>query len=232
MNTFPYLYWVRGKCDEANIRIIGEITPVKDNKLVCIPSVTGNLLLKKTGTFIVDELKFMLNLLNLGLINKPELIGYDRELKLALMRDMGGEDLSALPALDIETARNVLTSLADMQLASVKHVKSKEITGVDYRIDAMLRELNSMPETVYKMLSGTRHNFTENDLEKLTNAIKHIIAVLKPINGLLLPDTLHHGDLGAYNVRITGKDCIFYDWGCGGVSQPFFDTCRLLSHNT
>jgi len=44
-----------------------------------------------------------------------------------------------------------------------------------------------------------------------------------------LPDTLHHGDLGMYNVRIINGKCFFYDWGCGGKAHPFFDTVRLIS---
>ena len=39
----------------------------------------------------------------------------------------------------------------------------------------------------------------------------------------------YHGDLGTYNVRIVDGKAIFYDWGCGGVSHPFFDTFRLIS---
>lgn len=39
---------------------------------------------------------------------------------------------------------------------------------------------------------------------------------------------IHHGDLGAYNIRIVAGKSIFYDWGCGGVSHPFFDAFRLL----
>ena len=53
-------------------------------------------------------------------------------------------------------------------------------------------------------------------------------AVVESIKSSCVPDTIHHGDLGTYNVRITDEGCIFYDWGCGGVSHSFFDTFRLL----
>jgi hypothetical protein len=93
----------------------------------------------------------------------------------------------------------------------------------------MLKEINDLPEFAYSMLSDTQYRLAREDIEKLKHNINYAESVLGKINDLLLPDTLHHGDLGTYNVRIVDGISIFYDWGYGGVSHPFFDTFRLLS---
>jgi hypothetical protein len=56
-----------------------------------------------------------------------------------------------------------------------------------------------------------------------------VAGILESIMNSCIPYTIHHGDLGTYNVRLVDGKSIFYDWGCGGVSHPFFDTYRLLS---
>ena len=185
--------------------------------------------MKKTTTFIIDELKFTLKLMELGVITLPELVGYDHDMKVCLMRDMGGSDLSLLPQLDMQTAINMFLSLASIQKNTIQFVKSDGFFGCDYRISTMLEDLKDLPETAYKMLSDTPYRITHEDAEKLKQNAEYAAGVLESINNTCIPDTIHHGDLGMYNIRIVDGKSIFYDWGCGGVSHPFFDTFRLLS---
>jgi len=228
--TFSFYYgWVQKICAEKNIKINGELTPIKDDKLFCISSDIGDLYLKKTGSFIIDELTFTLKLMELGLISLPELVGYDHDIKICLMRDMGGSDLSMFSTLDMETALNMFISLARIQKDSIPYVKSEDFYGVDDRISTMLDELEDLSETAYKMLSDTQYGITRNETEKLKRNAEHVTTVLESIKDSCLPDTIHHGDLGTYNVRIIDGKAVFYDWGCGGASYPFFDTFRLLS---
>jgi hypothetical protein len=228
-NIAPYFDWVKKVCAEKNIVLSGKITQITDAKLFCVSSSVGNLYLKKTTAFINDELSFTHKLMELGIINLPEWIGYDHDMKVCLMRDMGGSDLSLLPSLDMETSKNMFISLSRIQKDSVQYVKSKDFCGFDYKIGTMLEEMRELPESAYKMLSVTQHRLTREEAEKLKRNTEHARTVLESINGLILPDTIHHGDLGTYNVRIVDGKSIFYDWGCGGVSHPFFDTFRLLS---
>ena len=225
----PYFDWVQKVCAEKNIVPGEKITQIKDAKLFCISSSVGDLYLKKTNSFINDELSFTLKLMELGIIALPEWIGYDHDMKVCLMRDMGGNDLSLLPSLDMETAINMFISLSRIQKDSVQYVKSKDILGFDYRIGTMLEEMRELPDTAYKILADTQYRLTQEETEKLRRNTDHARTVLESIKGVILPDTIHHGDLGAYNVRVVDGKCIFYDWGCGGVSHPFFDTFRLLS---
>jgi hypothetical protein len=120
----PYIDWVQKICVEKNIRLDGTITQIKDAKLFCISSSVGDLYLKKTTSFIVDEIVFTVKLMELGLISLPEWIAYDHDMKICLMRDMGGIDLSSLPQLDMETAINMFISLARIQKESVQFVNS------------------------------------------------------------------------------------------------------------
>lgn len=228
-NLSPYSDWVQMKCAEKNIRTQGKLMPIKDEKLFYISTDIGDLYLKKMTSFIIDELTFTLKLMELGIITLPEWISYDHDMKVCLMRDMGGSDLSLIPLLDMETSLNMFISLSRIQKDSVEFVKLKDICGFDYRIDTMLEELKDLPETAYKMLSDTQYRITRDETEKLKRNTEYVKSVLASIKNSCLPDSLHHGDLGAYNVRVADGKCIFYDWGCGGVSHPFFDTIRLLS---
>ena len=221
--------WVQKVCAAKNIRVSEQIIPVKDEKLFCVSSDIGDLYLKKTGSFIIDELKFTLKLLELGIINRPEWVGYNHDMTICLMRDMGGSDLSELPLLDMETALNMFISLSRIQKASIQYVNSKDFYGVDDRIGTMINELRDLPESAYEMLSDTQYRLTQNETEKLKQNTGHVSAVLESIKDSRIPDTIHHGDLGPYNVRVVDGECIFYDWGCGGASHPFFDVFRLLS---
>ena len=228
-NFSLYFDWVQKTCAEKNININEETVQVKDAKLFCISSDIGNLYFKKMTSFIVDELKFTLKLMELELVSQPEWIGYDDDMKVCLMRDMGGSDLSLLPQLDMETALNMFTSLSRIQKESVQYVKSGEFFGFDYKVSTMLGELRDLPESAYEMLSSTPYKITRSEAEKLKQNAEHVRIVLESIENRLLPNTIHHGDLGSYNVRVVDGKSIFYDWGCGGVSHPFFDTFRLLS---
>ena len=228
-DTKLYFDWAERICAEKNIKINGRMTHIKDGKLFCISSNIGDLYLKKTTSFIIDELTFTLKLMESGIISLPEWIGYDHDMKVCLMQDMGGSDLSTLPMLDIGTSLNMFISLAHLQKNSIQYVKSEGFYGFDYRIGTILDELKDLPESAYKMLSNTQYRITQNETEKLKRNTGYVIMVLESIKNSCLPDTIHHGDLGTYNVRIINGKSIFYDWGCGGVSHPFFDTFRLLS---
>lgn len=221
--------WVQKICAEKNIILTGKITQIKDAKLFCVSSSVGDLYLKKMTSFIIDELAFTLKLMELGIITSPEWIGYDYDMRLCLMQDMGGSDLSLLPQFDIETAIKMFISLSRIQKDSVQYVYSENFYGFDYRIGTMLEEMKDLPEFAYKMLLNTQYRITRNETEKLKRNIEYTRTVLESIKDLVLPDTIHHGDLGTYNVRVVDGKCIFYDWGCGGVSHPFFDVFRLLS---
>jgi hypothetical protein len=89
--------------------------------------------------------------------------------------------------------------------------------------------LKILPETAYKMLLNTQYKISLEETKKLKQNSEYVARVLESVNNSCFPDTIHHGDLGTYNVRIVEGKSIFYDWGCGGVSHPFFDSFRLLS---
>lgn len=223
-----YLEWIQKICAAKGIHISKEITQIKDGKLLRISSSVGNLYLKKTGDFIVDELRFTLKLMELRIISQPEVIGWDYDMNVCLMRDIGGDDLTNLPQLSIETAINMFISLAHIQKDSVRFVMEKSISGFDYRISTMLDELKTLPEYACKMLSETPYRLSQSEAEKLKHNTEYAKTILKSLENNGLPNIVHHGDLGTYNVRIVDGKSIFYDWGCGGVSHPFFDTFRLL----
>ena len=166
--------------------------------------------------------------MELGIINRPELVGYDHNMKICLMRDMGGCDLYLLPQLNMDTALNMFISLSRIQKDSIRYVASEGFFGVDYRIGTMLNDLLDLPETSYEMLFDTPYRITQYELARLKQNVEHVKTVLESIHNSHLPDTIHHGDLCTYNTRIVDGECIFYDWGCGGVSHPFFDTFRLM----
>jgi len=226
--TNLYFDWVQSVCAEKGITVNGSMTEIKDDKLFCVSSGIGDLYLKKTTSFIIDELAFTLKLMELGFISLPEWIAYDHDMKVCLMRDMGGSDLSILPTVDMETLINMFISLSRFQINTVQFVKSEDFCGFDYRICTMLAELEDLPASAQEILFDTPHRLSQDETEKLKRNAEHVKTVLASINNLCLPDTIHHGDLGTYNVRIADGKCIFYDWGCGGVSHPFFDTFRLM----
>ena len=100
INTLSvYLDWAKGICADKNIRMDKKVTQIVDGKLFCISSSDGDLYLKKMNNFINDELKFTLKLMELGIITMPALVGYDHDMMICLMRDMGGSNLSVLPQL-------------------------------------------------------------------------------------------------------------------------------------
>ena len=223
-----YADWVNKICAESNIRSNGELTPIKDDRLFRISSDIGDLYLKRMTSFINDELTFTSKLMEAGIIDLPAWIGHNHEMNLCMMRDMGGCDLSELTSLDMATSIKMFISLSCMQKGSIQFVKSKDFCGFDYSIGTMIKELGDLPVSAYEMLSDTQYKITRDETEKLKRNTAYVKSVLESINNTL-PDTIHHGDLGMYNVRVIGEKCIFYDWGCGGVSHPFFDTFRLLS---
>jgi len=224
----PYLEWIQKVCNAKNIIISNDITQIVESKLFRISSDIGDLYFKKMGSFIVDELAFTHKLMQLELISQPEWVGYDIDMKLYLMRDMGGSDLSLIQQMDMQTAINMFVSLSRIQKDSIQYVKSGDICGVDYRISTMLEEMKDLPEIAYAMLLNTPYKLARCEADKLKQNIEHVRAVLESLENICLPDTIHHGDLGTYNVRVVDEKSIFYDWGCGGVSHPFFDTFRLL----
>ena len=220
-----YTAWVKRICAEKNVQITGEIVQVKGQWLFRIPSDKGDLYLKISA----DELMFTHKLIDRGIPNLPEWIGYDLELNTFLMRDMGGDDLSSHTGMDIESLVNLFTALSRTQKDSIPYVNSADFYGYDYRIGTVINELRHFPNDAYDMLLATPYKISLSDKEKLIANTECVMKMLTSIPNHV-PDTIHNCDMAAYNVRCVDGKYIFYDWALGGASHPFFAMSRLLDN--
>ena len=226
-NFTPYIAWLRGICTQKNIKIAGEIAQIKGAWLFRVASNIGDLYMKICGEGYANEQAFTRKLIEANVPNLPEWVGYNTNLRVFLMQDMGGEDLSSLSSMDMTDLLNLFAALALTQKASIPYVNSADFCGYNYRIDAIINELQDFPNYVYGMLSDTRHKISMGEKEKLAQNARSVAELLKSVNNCI-PDTIHNSDIGAYNVRHVNGKFIFYDWVWGGVSHPFFAMSRLL----
>jgi len=214
----PYFAWLRSVCAEKNIRIIGDIAQVKSEWVFRVPSNTGDLYLKIVGDIDINEAIFTHKLMESGVPNLPEWIAYSPDLNAFLMQDMGGNDLSSCSDMEIDGLLNLFAALSRTQKTSIPYVNSEDFYGYDYRIGATIDELKDFPRNAYKILSGTQYEITLDEKKKLIRNTECVIAVLKSINNVRIPDTIHNSDMAAYNVRCVEGKYIFYDWAWGGAS--------------
>ena len=224
----PHLEWLRSTCADKNISITGDIQQIKSEWVYRVPSSIGDLYLK-----IVDgpysELAFTHKLLEQNIPNLPEWVAHNPSLGAILMKDMGGEDLSSQPVMKIEDLVNLATALSHTQKASISYVNSPDFYGYDYTIGTTIKELNNFPEAAYQMLQGTPYAITLEDKAKLAHNTGRTKSMLRFIDNLQIPSTIHNSDMAAYNTRFTGGKYIFYDWVWGGAGHPFFGMSRLLN---
>ena len=224
----PHLTWVNNVCKEINISIIGEIRYIKEDKVFCKPSDSGDLYLKIVSVLDANELMFTRKIIEAGISNLPEVIAYEPALNTFLMWDMGGIDLISLPNMNMKDLFDLFIALSQTQKDSIPYVNSVSFYGYNYTIDEIINELKKFPHDVCSMLSGTQHEVTLDEKKKFMNNTECATKILKSISNII-PYTIHNSDLGTQNVRVVDGKYIFYDWAWGGVSHPFFSASCLLN---
>ena len=160
----PYIAWLRSICAQKNIQIAEEVAQIKGAWLFRAASNIGDLYMKISGKGYASELAFMRKLIEANVPNLPEWVGYNDDLNVFLMKDMGGEDLSSISSMDMESLCNLFIALARMQKASITHVNSAYFCGYDYRINAIISEIKNFfiaVLTIAKISSERAHGSKE-----------------------------------------------------------------------
>jgi len=224
----PYFTWLRAVCDKNHIQITGDITQLKNayvSTVFRIPTNMGDIYMKIPGKFFITELLFTQGLKKLQIADLPHWIDYDIEMNVILMKDMGGHDLPNESGA--ETLREVILHFAKIQKDSIPHMPP-DFFHYDNTVDTMLGRLDAFPEKAFEILSGTKYELTQNELKRLQSQVLTTVSMLKSINAVPIPNTIHHGDVRPGNIRVIGGNHMFYDWAWGAVSHPFIDIVSFL----
>lgn len=224
----PYFAWLNSVCEKNGIRINGEIVQLKNayvSTVLCAPTDMGNVYMKIPGKLYIAELSFTSELRKLGIADLPGWIDFDLNMNVVLMKDMGGNDLPNQS--DIDTLKVVILQYAQIQKDSILHLPLN-FEHYDNTIAAILDKLDTFPQKSFEMLKGTQYEISKDELAKLSDHITTAAALLKSINHIPVPDTIHHGDVRPGNIRVVDGNYIFYDWSWGAISHPFIEIVSFL----
>lgn len=151
----------------------------------------------------------------------PDVLVVDVARSWMLMRDMGGEVLSA--EHDLEKWQEAIRLFAAIQIDMTKHTRMLISLGCpDHNLDHLSTQIE-------RLMANLPAGLTQEEMHDLMQ----IAPVLqKRIDTLLdrhMPLTLGHGDFWSGNVIIADENIHYYDWSDSCITHPFFDLTFFLS---
>jgi len=224
----PYFLWLDYYLNKNNIILTGQMEQLKNayvSTVFCVPTNIGNLYLKIPGEVFIGEIVLTSELRKSKLINLPNWLTFDSKLNAILMTDMGGYDLPYQSKINIY--QDVIAAYTKIQKNSINHLPLK-CHHYDSTINTTLEKLKSFSQKVFAILKDTKYELSEDEFQSLQVNIMKAEVLLKIVNELSIPNTIHHGDLRPGNIRVIDDKYMFYDWAWGGVSHPFVEITAFL----
>jgi hypothetical protein len=151
----------------------------------------------------------------------PVLTAVDEDRGWMLMRDLGGEPLSA--SSPPSSLAEALRAYARMQLSWIG--RGDELTTLgcpDRTLDTLEARIEPLLGATELLLPGHPEGLSPSQLEAVPALVERLQTACEALRAHELPPTLEHGDLHTDNVRERDGDFVVFDWSDGCLSVPFF----------
>ncbi|MEO2003504.1 MAG: hypothetical protein ABGY41_05355, partial [Candidatus Poribacteria bacterium] len=221
--TGDTLAWLDGCLTEAGMRRVGRVAQVKNDwqsVVMRAPTDDGDVYLKALAPPGDREITVFCDVLAPG-PHVPCILGVDKTNGLLLMRDVGGVNPSkcergSVSATDL---RRLTEGYARIQRATA-HVDPEAV--FDCRLERMPELLSATLDNFPSLLAGSPYEAPASDIARARELIPVLARVCRAVDEAGIPHHLVHADLDG-NTAVTPDGPVFFDWGAGYVSHPFFD---------
>jgi hypothetical protein len=151
----------------------------------------------------------------------PDVIAIEPAEGWLLMHDLGGGPLGKEPPA---TWPSGATRIAQIQSAWVGHVDELVAAGAHVRPLEPL--IDGLPTMLDRAMLGDR--LAPEVRAAWTDATPRLIDACRRLADIGLPDSVIHGDLHPWNIAVTERGLVVFDWSDAAVGNPFVDLAVTL----
>ncbi|NIV38583.1 MAG: phosphotransferase, partial [Anaerolineae bacterium] len=154
----------------------------------------------------------------------PQILATDLARGWMLMSD-GGARLRNLiqSGRDLWHWQRILPLYAEvqMELASRSH-ELLTLGALDRRLTVLPAQYEQLLADTTALCIDRPEGLTAEAYQRLRALAPHVAAMCEQLAGYGIPETLQHDDFHDGNIFVRNERYIFFDWGDGCVSHPFF----------
>jgi hypothetical protein len=221
--------WIRSQLERLGLELAGEIEQphvMPWSTVLRVPTSIGPAWFKANVPKLAHEAAVVELLAGRRPDLLPELLARDLDQGWMLQAD-GGTRLREIleENRDFDVWERILPLYAELQIAAaVDQERLLEAGAPD-------RRLTLLPGQFEELLgdSETLASLTENELERLSKLMPRIETECRELEAYALPETIQHDDLHDGQVFVRDGRFLFFDWGDGCVSHPFFTLVVTLA---
>jgi hypothetical protein len=187
-----------------------------------VETSSGLLYLKATATLplLSNEPELTAQLASLFPDRVPMPLTVDTERGWMVLPDLGYPNREVPYHVQMDELR----AYARLQSDSVAHVPQLLQAGCpDRRLQALEASISLLVR-----LTPQHSGLVASELQALRDAAPRLRKACQALGAYGVPDTLVHGDLFGGNIAGPEGQFVFFDWGQGCVSHPFFDAIHFL----
>jgi len=180
-------------------------------------TTTGSVYLKACSTWplFADETRLTLHLSNLFSDRIPRPLALHPEESWMMLPDLGYPARGA----SITEKTEVLAAFTQLQHDSIEHVDGLlEMGCTDMRLEKLEGEIESLLAA-----DPIQLGLEEEQLAPLKALLPRVKEMWQALSAYGVPCTLVQGEFHLGNVAVYNDRHVFFDWGQGCLSHPFFD---------
>lgn len=219
--------WIRMELGRQGLGVTGPIEQPHVgpwSTVLCIPTGKDNTYFKASAPVLVLEPALTQALARWRPDCMPQILATDLARGWMLMSD-GGARLRNL----IQSGRylrhwqRILPLYAEVQreLASRTH-ELLTLGALDRRLTVLPAQYEQLLADTTALCIDQPEGLTVEAYQRLRALAPHVAAVCEQLAGYGIPETLQHDDFHDGNIFVRDAGYIFFDWGDGCVSHPFF----------
>lgn len=164
----------------------------------------------------------------------PEVVASHEEWNGWLMRD-AGISLSSSASMS-DQAGEVIRRLGELQAATAFNTEELLMKGShDHRLPILRAQVTELMPCLEEAMSDPEAQAGALiDAIRLRRIANLIVEATVRLEGIGIPDTLIHCDIGFENILTGAEGCIFIDWAHAGVGHPFItfeNLCSQFAHD-
>ncbi len=219
--------WIRTELERQGLSVSGPIEQPHVgpwSTVLRIPTGEDDIYFKASAPVLAHEPALTQALARWRPDCMPQILATDLARGWMLMSD-GGARLRNLiqSGRDLWHWQRILPLYAEvqMELASRSH-ELLTLGALDRRLTVLPAQYEQLLADTTALCIDRPEGLTAEAYQRLRALAPHVAAMCEQLAGYGIPETLQHDDFHDGNIFVRNERYIFFDWGDGCVSHPFF----------
>ena len=219
--------WIEDALTEQNSVLTGPIEQPHIHPWSTVlhaPTNTGDVFLKAMVSTFSHEIQVTQALYHWCSEYLPHVLKSDIRQNWILIADGGQRPREAFATKPtLEQWSDVLAAYAYVQQTLVKHADELLALGLpDQRPERLPKLYETLLADTQWLWVDQSDGITSSEYQRLINAIPYVHDICQRLYSYAIPESIHHNDLHDGNIFAANGRYLFFDWGDGCVSHPFF----------